>query len=96
MLLLALLPACPLVAADLPTRAPDLAQACLECHQNGGAAAVPGWPPLTAMSREDIVAKLSGYRDKQVSGSRMTAVAHDLTDAEIRQLAEHFGRKAAM
>jgi cytochrome c553 len=95
-LLLALLPACHLVAADQPTEAPALAQACLQCHQNGGAAAIPGWPPLTAMSSEEIVAKLSGYRDRQVSGSRMTAVAHDLTDEEIRQLSEHFGRKAAM
>lgn len=96
LLLSALVAACPLVAADQPTEAAALAQACLECHQNGGAATIPGWPPLTAMSREEIVAKLSGYRDRQVSSSRMTAVAHNLTDAQIRQLAEHFGRKAGM
>lgn len=70
---------------------PALAGTCMECHRNEGAATVPGWPPLTSISSADLQAKLIGYRNQSNPGSRMTDVAHDLTDAEIRELAEYYG-----
>jgi cytochrome c553 len=87
---LATLAAC----AEKPAEPPAVAAACLECHRGEAAAAIPGWPPLDSLSSEEIAAKLRGYRERQVPESRMSDVAHELSDEEIRQLAEYYGRGA--
>ena len=91
-LLLTVLLASLVACAEKQAEAPAIAAACPECHRDDGAAAIPGWPPLDSMSREEIATKLRGYRNRQVPESRMSDVAHDLTDDEIRQLAEHYGQ----
>ena len=72
--------------------APEVAAACLQCHHNEGDAAIPGWPPLTVLSEEEIRGKLRAYRDRANPDSRMTDIAHKLGDDEIEQLARFYGR----
>jgi cytochrome c553 len=70
--------------------APALTATCAECHGSAGGAAIPGWPPLSTMSKAQLVGKLQGYRDQQVPDSRMSDVSHNLTDEEIQALAEYY------
>lgn len=87
-LLLAVCAACSQEEADTPA----LVSTCLECHNNGGAATVPGWPPLTSFNSAEIEGKLEGYRSQANPDSRMSDVAHDFSDEDIRQLARYYGR----
>jgi len=71
---------------------PQLVSSCAECHGDGQGA-IEGWPPLTSMTEQEIVAKLTGHRARVVADSTMARVAHDLSDDEIQQLAEHFAQE---
>ena len=79
-----------LATAQETTEAPALTATCAQCHGSAGGAAIPGWPPLSTMSKAQLVGKLQGYRDQQVPDSRMSEVSHNLTDEEIQALAEYY------
>lgn len=87
LVLAVLLTAC----AEKQPQEPALAASCVECHRHEGGATVPGWPPLASLSSADIEAKLRGYRAGNNPDSRMTEVAHDFSDEDIRLLAAYYG-----
>lgn len=79
-----------LMASDeAPTQ---IATSCVECHGDGKAA-IPGWPPIKYMTREEIITKLTTYRDQLVPGSRMSDVSHEFSDEDIEAIAEYFARR---
>ena len=63
---------------------------CSTCHTEQGLAGIPGWPSIAGMDKSVIVGKLKGHRAGLVNDSTMKKVAHDLSDAEIDAVAEHF------
>lgn len=69
-----------------------LAATCVECHGDGKAA-IPGWPPIKFMSREEITTRLTAYRDQRMPGSRMNDVTHRFSDEDIEAIAEYFARR---
>lgn len=76
------------VAADEAT---DLVKSCPRCH-GAGEAAIPGWEPLKFQSREQLVDKLTTYRNQLVPESRMSDVTHHFSDADIEQIADYWSR----
>jgi cytochrome c553 len=68
----------------------ELAGACSQCHGPAGDAAIPGWPPLVKMSKEEIMDKLNGHRAGRVPDSTMSKVAFELSDAQINAIAEYY------
>ena len=69
---------------------PELVKVCRECHGPGGSATIPGWQPLAGMEKQQIIAKLTVYRDKLNQDSVMTGAAHRLTDQQIEELADYY------
>ena len=63
---------------------------CSECHTEKGLAGIPGWPSIAGMDKDIIVGKLKGHRAGLINDSTMKKVAHDLSDKEIDDVAEHF------
>jgi len=66
--------------------------ACLACHgPAGGGNAAAGWPAIGGQHATYLATALkayrSGERNASANGQMMTAVAQDLTDAEIEALA---------
>ena len=68
----------------------SLVARCSECHTEKGLAGIPGWPAIAGMKKEMIVGKLKGHRAGLVNDSTMKKVAHDLSDAQIDAVADHF------
>ena len=78
--------------APAPTTS-DLINSCNACHRDGSAA-IPGWPPLQALSKKELVGKLTAYRNRLAPESRMSDVTHNFTDAEIEQLATYYSQQS--
>lgn len=86
---LVLMPLCAIGSDEAPRH---VAASCVECHGDGEAA-IPGWPPIKFMSREEIKTRLTTYRDQLVPGSRMGDVSHHFSDEDIDAIAEYFARR---
>lgn len=67
-----------------------LAATCATCHQVGQR--VP--PPLAGQPRDELIAKLRGFRDGTRSGTVMPQLANGYTPAELDALAGHFARRS--
>ncbi len=65
-------------------------KACAECHGPEGRAKIPGWPPISSFSYDELVAKLKAYRDGVVPESQMHEVAHQLGDDKIDEVARYY------
>lgn len=64
---------------------------CAACHGAGGAEPVDGLVPALAGQKADYLARaLTEYRDDVRQSGIMEPVAHDLDDAAIRALAQHY------
>lgn len=88
-MILCLLPLAGTASDEAPRK---VATTCVECHGDGEAA-IPGWPPIKFMTREEIKTRLTTYRDQLVPGSRMGDVSHDFSDEDIDAIAEYFARR---
>lgn len=88
--------ALPCVAENSDAQASEppkhIAASCVECHGDGDAA-IPGWPPIKFMTREEITTRLTAYRDRRMSDSRMNDVTHDFSDQDIEAIADYFARR---
>lgn len=74
------------LAAD-PEKAPEL---CVACHGADGIAVIEEAPNLAGETNIYIDTQLKAFRSGKRSNDIMSAIAADLTDAEIRQIADWY------
>lgn len=80
----------------LPVQAADVnagkskAAVCMGCHGSAGVSNNPLWPNLAGQSGAYIEAQLKNFRSGLRENSTMNAIAKDLTDADIENLAAYF------
>lgn len=79
----------PAVAADVEAGA-DLATQCAGCHGAAGISTGDSFPNLAAQKAGFIEAQLRAFRAGDRSNALMEAVAAQLSDADIENLAAHF------
>ena len=66
------------------------AAVCMGCHGSEGISTSPMWPNLAGQSRTYIEVQLKKFKAGQRSNSSMNAIAKDLSDADIQNLAAYF------
>lgn len=91
MLVLAVLalPAAPTLAAD-PEAGREMAVQCAVCHGEAGVSVAADIPNLAAQKAEYLVAQLEAFREGERTNPLMNAIAAQLDDAQIENLAAHF------
>lgn len=65
---------------------------CARCHGENGEGAIPGVPRLDIQSPAYLEAALKAFRDGTRQSGTMMAAARLLTDAQIAELAQDYGR----
>jgi cytochrome c553 len=73
--------------------APKAAQTCIACHGNDGVGILPEYPILTGQHADYIEQALRAYRSGQRKNPVMAGMAAGLTDDDIVDLAEYYGRQ---
>ncbi len=71
---------------------PEQIKVCAECHRKAGRTGTPFWPKMQGKSRAELVTLLESYREKRLKNVKMNAVAHSLSDEDIRALADYYAR----
>lgn len=69
---------------------------CARCHGETGEGVVPGTPRLDIQNPAYLEATLKAFRDGTRQSGTMMSAARRLTDEEIADLAQHFGRELAV
>ena len=69
---------------------------CARCHGENGEGGVPGIPRLDIQSPAYLEASLRAFRDGTRQSGTMMAAARTLSDDQIRELAQRFGRGVAV
>lgn len=85
----AALVALPAQAAD-PEAGRELAQQCAACHGEDGVSVAADIPNLAAQKNDYLVAQLEAFRAGDRANPLMNAIAAQLEDADIENLAAHF------
>jgi len=83
----------PKIARALSTS--DWADRCDRCHGVNGNSADPRVPALAAQRAEYIETILNAYRTGARRSQAMSAMSKVLTEADVRQLADHYSRQKA-
>ena len=83
------LPAVPTLAAD-PEAGREMAAQCAVCHGEAGASVASDIPNLAAQKAEYLEAQLEAFREGERTNPLMNAIAAQLDDAQIENLAAHF------
>lgn len=65
---------------------------CVGCHGTDGKAIVPSYPNLNGQWERYLRTQLIAYRSGKRDNIVMNGMASQLSDDEIRALAEHYGR----
>jgi cytochrome c553 len=73
--------------------APKAAQTCIACHGNDGVGILPEYPTLTGQHPDYIEHTLKAYRSGQRKNAVMAGMAGPLTNDDIDDLAEYYGRQ---
>ncbi|MDJ0917842.1 MAG: cytochrome c [Woeseiaceae bacterium] len=73
---------------DVP--ALDIAQTCVACHGANGIGMSPTWPTLAGQHEDYLRHALTQYRDGVRSNAIMMPMAVNLTDQQIKVLAEYY------
>jgi cytochrome c553 len=76
-------------AADIDARA--LAAGCASCHQPGQVQP----PALEGVARDELLAKLRGFRDGTRTGTLMPQLARGYTDAQLAAVAAYFASRSS-
>jgi cytochrome c553 len=63
---------------------------CAGCHGANGISNNPMWPNLAGQKQAYLASALQMYRDGRRKNAMMTAMAKNLTDADIANLAEYY------
>jgi cytochrome c553 len=81
--------AAPTLAAD-PEAGREMAAQCAACHGEAGVSVASDVPNLAAQKAEYLQAQLEAFREGERTNPLMNAIAAQLDDAEIENLAAHF------
>ena len=68
----------------------DVAQTCVACHGVNGIGMSPTWPTLAGQHEDYLRHALKQYRSGERSNAIMMPMAANLTDQEIKVLAEYY------
>lgn len=79
----------PVQAADV-NAGKSRASVCMGCHGSEGVSNNAMWPNLAGQSRIYLETQLKHFKSGQRSNSTMNAIAKDLSDADIQNLAAYF------
>jgi cytochrome c553 len=79
-------------APEAAVEVPEKISICAECHRKAGRSG-PYWPRLQGKTRAELVSLLRAYRDEQRTNEKMNKVAHELSDADIDELADFYSRR---
>jgi sulfide dehydrogenase cytochrome subunit len=90
--IVAALAAHPVQAQDSPA-ARSLAATCAACHGTDGRSATTEVASLAGLPKDDLVAKLKGFRDGTRPASVMHQIAKGYSDPQIDLLADYFSRR---
>ncbi len=85
----AALAAAPVLAAD-PEAGREMAQQCAGCHGEAGVSVSGDIPNLAAQKAPYLEAQIKAFREGTRTNPLMNAIAAQLEDAEIENLAAHF------
>ncbi len=81
----------PVTAKPVPQSAvPKAAQVCASCHGANGIGVAPMYPTLAGQHESYLIRVLHEYQTGYRQSPIMDAIAHSLTDAEIRTVAAYF------
>jgi len=83
------LAASPALAAD-PEAGREMAQQCAGCHGEAGVSVAANIPNLAAQKADYLVAQLEAFRAGERTNPLMNAIAAQLEDDQIENLAAHF------
>jgi cytochrome c553 len=81
--------ALPTLAAD-PEAGREMAAQCAACHGEAGVSVASEIPNLAAQKAEYLQAQLEAFREGERTNPLMNAIAAQLDDAQIENLAAHF------
>ena len=87
-----------LLSAGAPASAQPAAErfaTCLACHGPGGVSEQPGTPSLAGQPSFYAITQLFLFREGRRSSEAMTAVAKDMSDADLRAFSDLIGRLPA-
>ncbi|WP_413715634.1 c-type cytochrome [Serratia ureilytica] len=70
----------------------QLAQAsrCMSCHGPGGISQYSQWPNLAGQKAPYLITQLEAFRSGERKNGMMENVTKELTDVDIKQLAQYF------
>jgi sulfide dehydrogenase cytochrome subunit len=86
----------PASAQSDPVVARSLAATCANCHGTGGnAAAGTAVPGLAGQPKDELVRKLSAYKEGKLAGTIMPQLAKGYTEAQIDAIAGWFAAQKA-
>jgi cytochrome c553 len=93
-LLLLALDAAPIPAIGQAST-PSLAAACAACHGQGGISPGPATPNLAGQKAGYLAAQLAAFKSKDRKNDLMAAIAAQLSDADMKSLAQYWSGLAA-
>src|SRR5215475_3880358 len=77
------------VEFQTPPQAAEV-QACQACHGANGISKTPAIPNLAGQKIDYLAAQLKAYKNKDRKNDLMVAIASQLSDADMRSLAEYW------
>lgn len=69
---------------------PEVAKPCVTCHGQDGLGRSPGFPNLCGQKSIYMMQQLTMFRDKERHSEVMNITAANLTDEDIRIIAEYY------
>jgi cytochrome c553 len=94
--LLATVVAAPAAAQDQdPPEFPEVAKPCVTCHGHDGLGRSPGFPNICGQKSIYMMQQLTMFRDKERHSEVMNITAANLTDEDIRVIAEYYESQPA-
>lgn len=85
----------PTAAVAAGPELPPAARPCLTCHGRDGIGTSPGFPNLAGQKSIYVMEQLTLYRDGKRQSDVMNIATKQLTDADIRAIAEYYEAQPA-
>ena len=85
----------PLAAESEGIAFPSVAKTCVTCHGRDGIGTSPGYPNLAGQKSVYAMLQLTAFRSGKRQSEVMNIIAKDLTDEDIRTIAEYYEAQPA-